>query len=108
MVCDKCFLTHSVVKDLHNLWRRRVISFKELKGPQFLDLPLDEKQQLVISLLEAMISKRHEHYKSVDCSLDYFDSDSESEVDENIAKTSLSHAMNKNLTTIKLQLEYIK
>ena len=42
-------------------------------------------------------AKHIEHYESVDCSLDYFDSDSESEVDENTAKTSLSHAMNENL-----------
>lgn len=45
------------LKDLYNLWKKRVISFGELKIPDIVDQPLDQKQQLVISLLQAMLSQ---------------------------------------------------
>jgi hypothetical protein len=46
-----------------------------------LEHPLDEKTQLIVSLLKAMISERQKYYRSIDCALDFFDSDSESDDD---------------------------
>jgi hypothetical protein len=46
-----------------------------------LEHPLDEKTQLIVSLLKAMISERQNYYRSIDCALDFCDSDSESDDD---------------------------
>ncbi len=40
---------------------------------------LDPKKQLVVSLVKRMLNKRKNHYESIGCALDGFDSDDENE-----------------------------
>ena len=76
-------LTHvQSLKDLYNLHQKRVISFGHITSPCVSDHPLDPKQQLVVSLVKRMLSKRKNHYESIGCALDGFDS--EDEDDENV------------------------
>jgi hypothetical protein len=70
------------LKDLYTLYQKRVISFGELITPSVSDHVLDPKQQLVVSLVKRMLNKRKNHYESIACALDRFDSDDENEEDD--------------------------
>jgi hypothetical protein len=77
------------LKVLYTLWKKHVISFGELTTPTFLDNPLDAKQRLVLSLFEAMLRKRKEHYDSIDCALDGLSDDSDSEAEQHSDKEQI-------------------
>ena len=63
------------LKDLHKLYQKRVISFRELTLHSISDHLLDAKQKLVVSLVKKMLNKRKHHYESINCALDGFESD---------------------------------
>ena len=65
------------LKDLHKLYQKRVISFRELTLHSISDHPLDAKQKLVVSLVKKMLNKRKDHYESINCALNGFESDDE-------------------------------
>jgi hypothetical protein len=70
------------LKDLYTMYQKRVISFGELIPPSVSDHILDPKQQLVVSLVRRMLNKRKNHYESIGCALDGFDSDDDNEEDD--------------------------
>ena len=80
------------LKDLYNLHQKRVISFGHITSPCVADHPLDSKQQLVVSLMKRLLNKRKNHYESIQCGLDRFDSDDDEDenVDEHLLSTAYS------------------
>ncbi len=67
------------LRNMHLLWTKHVLTFVELTRSLTTNHELDNKQKLVISLLQCMLQKRKRHYESINCALDYIEDGSENE-----------------------------
>lgn len=70
------------LKHFHDLWKKQVISITELTCPIIVTHTLDEKQQLVISILKCMLQNRKNHYESINCAIDFFEDEENRDMNE--------------------------